>query len=119
MEDTTNIHYFVASDVGGTNARFRVVKRSTSDESYRDVVIEKVFPVKDYDSIEAIIMSLLGSINARIKCMTLAVAGNKENNCIKVTNVPQWPLVDATELKEKFQLQQFNLLNDFEANGYS
>lgn len=118
MENTENIHYFIASDVGGTNARFRVVKRSTSDESYRDVVLEKTFPVKDYDSIEAIIMTLLGSLNARVKGMTLAVAGSKENETIKVTNVPQWPIVDAEELKAKFKFAQFNLLNDFEANGY-
>lgn len=50
--------------------------------------------------------------------MTVAVAGNKVGDKIKVTNVPKWPIVDAEELKEKFNLKQFNLLNDFEANGY-
>jgi glucokinase len=118
MEDVTSIHYFIAADVGGTNARFRVVKRSITDETYRDVVLEKIFPVKDYTNIESIIGSLLGSLNARIEGMTLAVAGSKENNCIKVTNVPSWPLVDSESLKSMFKFKQFNLLNDFEANGY-
>lgn len=118
MEDTKSIHYFIAADVGGTNARFRIVKRSTADHTYRDLVLQKVYPVKDYDSIDSIIMNVMGSINAKIKYMTLAIAGPKEGNTIRITNVPSWPIIDGDAIREKFGFEQFNLLNDFESNGY-
>jgi len=117
-----HIHCFIAADVGGTNARFRVVKRSTMDELYREVVLFKVFPVEDYDSIESIIavlMSILKGKGETPRVITLAIAGVLENNCIECTNVPRWPIVDANALKKKFGFKQFHLLNDFEANGYA
>jgi glucokinase len=42
MEDTSDKQYIIACDVGGTNSRFRVVQRSTTDESFREVVYEEV-----------------------------------------------------------------------------
>jgi len=113
-----SIHYFIAADVGGTNARFRIVKRSTQDSAYRKVVLEKSFQASDFESIDDIFMNLLGSINARISICTLAIAGPKDGRKVQVTNIPKWGWIDAEVLKEKFGFEKFFLLNDFEANGY-
>jgi glucokinase len=118
MKGTSVIHSIIAADVGGTNARFRVVKRSF-DGSFREVILFKVYPVKEYDSIESILKEVTSSLKEKVEVITLAIAGVKENNCVKCTNVPQWPLVDANDLKQKFGFKQFHLLNDFEANGYA
>ena len=90
MEDHSHIHYFLAADVGGTNARFRLVKRSTTDPTYRSVVMEKTFKAADYSKIDEIFMQIMGSVNARINVCTLAIAGPKDGNKVQVTNIPEW-----------------------------
>lgn len=36
----------------------------------------------------------------------------------QITNIPHWPLVIASEIKEKMNIGEVTLINDFEANGY-
>ena len=35
-------HYIIASDIGGTNSRFRVIQRWKEDPSFRELVFEYV-----------------------------------------------------------------------------
>ena len=49
---------------------------------------------------------------------TLAVAAAPFNNKLKMVNC-QWPEMDGNALGKEFNIHPFNLINDFEAIGYS
>lgn len=118
METTTDQHYVLAFDIGGTNSRYRVVKRSTSDESFREVVHKGYFKNLDHPSIESVLEATFKVITVEVKVCALAIAGANLDRKVKVTNIAHWPVVDAEDLKKKFNLDKLYLLNDFEANGY-
>ena len=41
-------HYIIASDIGGTNSRFRVIQRWKEDPSFRELVFEYVSFIIDF-----------------------------------------------------------------------
>lgn len=48
----------------------------------------------------------------------IGIAGEVNNNCVRITNCQHWPVVDGNAMKEAFKLREFELINDFAAAGY-
>ncbi|CAI2368948.1 unnamed protein product [Moneuplotes crassus] len=120
MEDTKeqDKKVIIASDIGGTNSRFRVIRRSKTDPEFRELITEEKFPNKDYDSFEDVISALVEKLTVTPSIFVLAIAGARVGRTVEITNISRWPIIDADALKEKFGLDKFYLLNDFEASGY-
>ena len=64
MEEISGLHYLLVVDVGGTNARFRLVERSINDSSCRSVILEKTYKWKDYKRIQDIFTEFLGNVDS-------------------------------------------------------
>ena len=48
----------------------------------------------------------------------IGIAGEVNNNCVRITNCQHWPVVVGNAMKEAFKLREFELINDFAAAGY-
>ena len=64
MDVSESIHYLLVVDLGGTNARFRLVKRSIDDPNYRSLILEKTYRWTNYDKIDDIFTELFDNIDS-------------------------------------------------------
>lgn len=105
----------LASDLGGTNARFIVADVETGKVSE---LISLTLNCSDFESFDAVLDAFLdkaGTLVSGIAGVCIAVAGPVESGYAKVTNLP-WEL-DGERLSAKLKMPVF-LINDFEAIGW-
>ncbi|MDD9895971.1 MAG: glucokinase, partial [Gammaproteobacteria bacterium] len=108
-----NKEQLLIGDIGGTNARFALIK--TGSNRYSD---EEILQCKDFAGpIEAIQEYLRRSGNSKPEAICLAVAGPVRNGNVCLTN-NHWQ-VQTSELIDFFKIEHVKLLNDFEAIAYS
>jgi glucokinase len=97
----------LAGDIGGTNARFAIIKGSK-------IIFEKQYPSRDFDKFEDVFAVFVKDAPKPVPSHAcLAVAGVVEGNWVEATNIP-WT-IDGNNLKERFGLETLRLINDFEA----
>lgn len=96
-------------DIGGTHIRHAIASSSSNEitEINKDLFSTKKF--------EKIIQDLIQTNN--INVLIISVAGPKIGNTISMTNRSY--VFDSAELKEKFNLKECYLLNDWEAIAHS
>ena len=114
----------VAGDIGGTKTILQAIQFRTDHKQY-DIIFEKLFPSKEYDSFYALIGEFMASLHTQHKTLTvesacLAVAGpidhNQSDQTAKITSLP-WEISTST-LQALLDIKSVILLNDFEAIGY-
>ncbi len=100
----------LVGDIGGTNARFRVVDETDgSDEVW-------IVPVVDFPNVDSAILFVLAKREGpRPRSAVLTVAGPVEGNVIPYTN-NHWRIAPDA-LKTRLGLEDLVLLNDFEAQA--
>jgi len=98
-------------DIGGTNARFRLIGKNTDEKQIFPTVATADFSNID-DAIAHIVMPQAHTSPASL---VLVVAGPVEGRIIPLTNV-DW-CIDVDTLMEKFSFKNILILNDFEAQA--
>lgn len=108
----TGINQALLADIGGTNARFALVRDG------RIGPIEHV-KVADYPTSAEAIAAFLArhATGGAAMAAIFGIAGPIENNRVVLTNSP-W-MFDAASLRRQFAFAAVHLLNDFEALAWS
>jgi glucokinase len=103
---------FLLADIGGTNARFALLK-------FGELSMIKSVPVAQHSGIQDALRQLLGlrAGSHSLAGAVIAVAGPVENNRCALTN-SQW-VVDGAELRDALGLPEVRVINDFEALAWS
>eukprot|EP00475_Leptophrys_vorax_P005341 TRINITY_DN13241_c0_g1_i1.p1 TRINITY_DN13241_c0_g1~~TRINITY_DN13241_c0_g1_i1.p1 ORF type:complete len:386 (-),score=144.09 TRINITY_DN13241_c0_g1_i1:304-1419(-) len=131
MGKTVFGHYILIGDIGGTNARLRLVPVSAQTgevQQHEDKWITKIFPTKTYSSLDACIDELIKkhpAIKGHMILCSLGVAGpitkdSKGFDHTLMTNPGEKPWkIHQKELMDKYKFQAALILNDFIANGHA
>ena len=114
--------YFVAGDIGGTNARFELWRQGAERAGTMELVVKKKYPTADHATfVDALIQfdsdcKATASEFAAPRSSAFAVAGVVvDHKLCDMTNL-HWK-VDADEVADRLQWPS-TVLNDFEAVGY-
>ena len=99
-------------DLGGTHMRFAVL---SIENNKIDSVNKKKLQLED--KLDAFLDDILAENKNQIKNLILSIAGPKLYGTIEMTN--KTLKIDANKLKEKFNLKNCLILNDWEAIAYS
>jgi glucokinase len=120
MSDTKSLFY-VAGDIGGTNARLVLVKVDHSDEVE---VASKHYSTQHSPSFDGVLAEFLKEFNRgrSPQALCLAVAGpvkdtSSGDRVAKMTNKTSW-VISRSEVSTHFQIPSVELINDFVAVGY-
>lgn len=105
----TDHEFALVGDVGGTNARFALVRGG----QVKPEAIA-VLPCRDYDSLGAAIADYLNKAGIEaVAEACLAVASPVRDTRVRMTN-NHWRF-DTEELRQQFQWRAFKVINDFTA----
>ena len=114
--------YFVAGDIGGTNARFELWRQGAERAGTMELVVKKKYPTADHATfVDALLKfdsdcKATASEFAAPRSSAFAVAGVVvDHKLCDMTNL-HWK-VDADEVADRLQWPS-TVLNDFEAVGY-
>ena len=99
-------------DLGGTHMRFAVL---SIENNKIDSVNKKKLQLED--KLDTILDDILAENKNQINNLVLSIAGPKLYGTIEMTN--RTLKIDANKLKEKFNLKNCLILNDWEAIAYS
>ena len=77
----------IAGDIGGTKTTIGIYSR---DKGARKPLIERTFPSKSYDSLEAIVDEFLKSENSTVDTAAFGIAGPVSGSTVKTTNLHGW-----------------------------
>jgi len=110
--------YLLAGDIGGTKTLLQLSEYSGAD--YR-VLKEISYPSGDYTNFDSLLCDFLEDCEVDIEAACFGVAGpvytvEGGTQQAQVTNLP-WAL-DRTQLRDRFDIENINLINDFQSIGY-
>ena len=109
-------------DIGGTNVRFSIIKLSKDIKVPQEIVDKVKLPTQKYPSFEAAVEEYVSKFKNTEKYPQYAVVGIpgpvKNNEFLKLSNIPHWPKANGDEFAKKFNIKQFVFLNDFTCNAY-
>lgn len=109
MSNTTTL----IADIGGTNARFAIASEAPHYFKYA-----QTFEAGEFAHVHDAIDTYLHSHNVtQLDAICLAVAGPIRANKVSFTN-SHWS-IDCAELRQHYQIENAQLLNDWEAIAYS
>jgi glucokinase len=111
----------VAGDIGGTNARFRLIDEEGGKAG--PVLHQEVLESKAFSTFEAALARFLETARtkigkkakSKIVAASFGIAGPVVDQRVKTTNLP-W-LIDARSIAEEFAIPRVTLLNDLVAVG--
>ena len=104
--------HLLVIDLGGTNIRVAYAKLD-KDELFD---IEKI-KISRLDEFYQILGQLISRANCDLESIVISVAGPKNGETITMTN-RNWKICPK-EIKERFEIKNCHLLNDWEAIAYS
>lgn len=113
----TNSLKLLSGDIGGTTTRMQLTQ-CTPDQKMH-LIKSTSYKNQGYTSFTDIIDAFLKEVEVgqqQIASICFGVAGPIVKGSVNVTNLP-W-VISSDDIREKFQLQQVALINDFEAIGY-
>ncbi len=108
----------VVADIGGTNARFALVRRPLQTEAPALAAVQ-VLPTKDFSSAQALVsryLEMVGLEATPAVSLVMAVAGVVRNNRVEGTNIP-WSVAGG-DLVRSLNLSRCRLINDFAAAAW-
>lgn len=107
--------YALAGDIGGTNTRLIYAEITNVG---RNIIAEKNYPSTAYADFYQVLDEFISGFQSQqhIDSICFAIAGPVKHGEVKVTNLP-WTISEQT-LREKFDLEQVVLINDFIAVAY-
>lgn len=103
---------FLAIDVGGTKTVIAYLENLDTLQ----ILIEKRYESKLYESLEAIIQDFMQLHQVKVKQIGIGIAGPVVEGVCHTTNLP-W-IVDAHKLINLFHLENCRMMNDLVANAY-
>lgn len=98
-------------DIGGTNARFQILKDRASTPVRFPNLLTECHPTIE----KAIQTGILEQTDIKPRAALIAAAGPIENQCLELTN-HDWTIEPAGFLRE-LEIDEVTLLNDFEAQA--
>jgi glucokinase len=104
----------IAGDIGGTKTNIGIYTR---EKGARKPLVERSFPSKQYDSLEAIVEEFLESEPVAVDHAAFGIAGPIVGPKVKTTNLP-W-VVSKEKILKKLKAKSVNFINDLEAVTYS
>ncbi|MBW2673430.1 MAG: glucokinase [Deltaproteobacteria bacterium] len=104
----------IAGDIGGTKTTIGIYSRG---KGTRKPLVERTFPSKSYDSLEAIVDVFLKSEKSTVDTAAFGIAGPVSGSTVKTTNLP-W-VVSGETIARKLKVKRAYLINDLEALAYS
>ncbi|MBW2559908.1 MAG: glucokinase [Deltaproteobacteria bacterium] len=104
----------IAGDIGGTKTTIGIYSRGKGP---RKPLVERTFPSKSYDSLEAIVDVFLKSEKSTVDTAVFGIAGPVSGSTVKTTNLP-W-VVSGETIARKLKVKRAYLINDLEALAYS
>lgn len=108
---------FLAADVGGTHARFGLVRCASPDDGIAILAYHK-YICAEHANLQAIMQDFLDQhAHADVRHGVLACAGYALDGVVINDNLP-WR-VSLDELRRHFKLDDLALINDFEALAYA
>ncbi|MES1920038.1 hypothetical protein MHBO_001765 [Bonamia ostreae] len=109
--------YYVAGDIGGTNARLHLYL--VPEKGDEELIAERYYKSQDFNSLTAIVFRFLSDVNMEeipnSACFSLA--GPVKNGIVKLTNIG-WSSISEKEMESELGIKKITFLNDFAANGY-
>ena len=99
----------IAGDIGGTKTNIGMYSR---EKGARKPLVERSFPSKQYDSLEAIVDEFLKSENSTVDTAAFGIAGPVSGSTVKTTNRP-WVVSEET-IAKKLKVKRAYLINDLE-----
>jgi glucokinase len=121
QHSTDSCSYYVAGDIGGTNARLVLVKVDRSSEVE---VASKHYSTQHSPSFDGVLAEFLKEFNQgkSPQALCLAVAGPVKDTAsgdrvARMTNKTSW-VISRSEVARHFQIPAVELINDFVAVGY-
>jgi glucokinase len=104
----------IAGDIGGTKTNLGIYSRK---RGARKPIVEKTFPSRHYESLEAIVEEFLESESFAVDDAAFGIAGPVIGSQVKTTNLP-W-MVSEENIIKKLKVKRARLINDLEAVAYS
>lgn len=105
----TDHEFALVGDIGGTNARFALVRRGQVKPE-----AVAVLPCRDYDNLDSAIVDYLHKAGIEaVSEACLAVASPVRDTRVRMTN-NHWSF-DTEEVRQQFQWRAFKVINDFTA----
>lgn len=101
----------LAADVGGTNARFALLSRNEDD--FWNIDAYQKFKGDDYKTFQDVLAAYLDQLDEQPSAAIFSVAGPVTNQKVTLTN-RNW-ILDAAQLKERFNFSRCVITNDFTA----
>lgn len=110
-------HAFIATDVGGTNARIALVR--ASGEGRIGVLAYRRYPCSEYPSLTAILADFVADTSAcaGIERMAIATAGVVLDGEVINSNLP-WRIC-LPQMRRELHLRDLQVINDFEAAAHA
>lgn len=100
----------LVGDIGGTKTHLAVAQWR---EGQCCLEAERRYPSRDYPGLEVIVCEYLATVQMRVNCGALAIAGPVMGERCEATNLP-WQ-IQARALEAATGLERLHLLNDLEA----
>ena len=104
----------IAGDIGGTKTNLGIYSR---EKGARKPLVERTFPSKHYESLEAILKEFLESEPISIDHAAFGIAGPVVGKEVKTTNLP-W-VISEENIVKILKVKRAHLINDLEAVAYS
>ncbi|MGA9658271.1 MAG: glucokinase [Asticcacaulis sp.] len=121
VETSPRVLRGLVGDIGGTNARFAIAERTTSEDGKKSTKLSsfKALETADHANVYDALDDYFDIIGAKpdLDFTTIAVAGPVKNGHIKFTNL-DWE-VDEGLLAKKAQVKTSRLINDYAALAFA
>ena len=90
----------LAGDIGGTNTRLAIYR--TEDGSAFEVIVEEIFPSREFQCLEQILEVYLGKVDRHPPRACFGIAGPIIEQSCDATNLP-WQ-ISSSSVRERFGL---------------
>lgn len=108
-------------DVGGTNIRLTLRRLCIKSRTSTEIKPFQKFKSQELNSFEAAVDLYLKEFKGTKDWPVhgvVGIAGEVENNTVRTTNCPDWPIADGAAIAANQGMKTFTFINDFAANGY-
>lgn len=108
----------LVADIGGTNARYALATGKTISQQEFVLEHQRTFATSDFASVADSLHAYLSSLprdNRKPRSACMALAGPIGSGIVKMTNL-NW-FFDRAELREQFDFERVELINDFAAQA--
>ena len=109
-------------DIGGTNVRLKLIKLSKDINETQEFIDKAKFSPIKFPSLENLLTEYLSKFKDTPNYPLYIVLGIpglvKNNEIIKMANIPYWGKTNGDELAKKLKVKKITFLNDFTCHGY-